>query len=76
MNQLIQNNFLLYAWIRTLKLKVCNTEADPFVWKKTSLLQVNAKQHSYILPACHQALPPSLQEFQAIGQILLSGICD
>lgn len=34
MNQLIQNNFLLYAWIRALKWKVCDTEVDPFVWKK------------------------------------------
>lgn len=61
----------------TLKWEVWNTEVYPFVLKKISLLQVNVKQQSYVLPAQHQALLTiSFQEFQATGQILLSGTWD
>lgn len=61
-----------------MERKVCNnTEADPRVLKKTSLLQENAKQYSYVLPLYYQAfLTISFQKFQAVGQILLSGVCD
>jgi len=61
-----------------MERKVCNnTKVDPFVLKKTSLLQENAKQHCYAPPAYYQAfLTISFQEFQATGEILLLGTCD